>query len=108
MGMMPRTPEELIARFGALITARDLDALVALYEPTAVFVPQPGVIVAGHDAIELIAFYGWYFAANWAGFTFDRHANLEAWFRRVGARPAVARGVTIPSGLPDLPPRKRV
>jgi GSH-dependent disulfide-bond oxidoreductase len=54
-----------------------------------------------------IAFYGWYFAAKWAGFDFDEHANLRAWFERVGARPAVARGVTIPAPLPELPPRKR-
>src|SRR5688572_4794728 len=53
-----------------------------------------------------IAFYGWYFAAKWAGFDFDDHANLAAWFERVSARPAVARGVTIPRGLPKLPPRK--
>jgi GSH-dependent disulfide-bond oxidoreductase len=53
-----------------------------------------------------IAFYGWYFAAKWAGFDFDRHANLTAWFERVSARPAVARGVTIPRGLPKLPRRK--
>ncbi|MBX3221902.1 MAG: glutathione S-transferase family protein [Labilithrix sp.] len=54
-----------------------------------------------------IAFYGWYFAAKWAGFEFDQHANLKAWFERVGSRPAVARGVTIPSSLPRLPARKR-
>jgi GST-like protein len=53
------------------------------------------------------AFYGWYFAAKSAGFTFDRHPSLSAWFERVAARPAVARGVTIPFALPNLPPRKR-
>jgi glutathione S-transferase len=41
------------------------------------------------------------------GLTFDSHPNLEAWLGRVGARPAVARGVTTPSGLPNFPPRKR-
>jgi GST-like protein len=55
-----------------------------------------------------IAFYGWYHASRCAGFTFDEHPNLQAWFDRVGARPAVARGVTIPSPLPQLPPRKRL
>ncbi|HEX6277200.1 MAG TPA: glutathione S-transferase family protein [Polyangiaceae bacterium] len=55
-----------------------------------------------------IAFYGWYFASKSAGFDFDQHANLGEWFARVGARPAVARGITIPSPLPKLPPRKRV
>jgi glutathione S-transferase len=55
-----------------------------------------------------IAFYGWYFAAKSAGFDFDQRADLRAWFERVGARPAVARGVTIPARLPRLPARKRV
>jgi GST-like protein len=55
-----------------------------------------------------IAFYGWYHAAYRAGFTFDQHANLAAWFDRVGARPAVARGVTIPAALPVFSPRKRI
>jgi GSH-dependent disulfide-bond oxidoreductase len=60
----------------------------------------------GYSIVD-IAFYGWYFAANQAGFTFDQHPNLSAWFDRVGARPAVARGVTIPSSLPVFAPRKR-
>ncbi|HKP57214.1 MAG TPA: glutathione S-transferase family protein [Polyangiales bacterium] len=54
-----------------------------------------------------IAFYGWYFAAHWAGFTFDQYPNLKPWFDRIGARPAVARGVQIPTTLPNLPPRRR-
>ena len=54
-----------------------------------------------------IAFYGWYFASKSAGFEFEQHESLSAWFERVGARPAVARGVTIPTPLPPLPPRKR-
>lgn len=54
-----------------------------------------------------IAFYGWYFAAKWAGFEFDQQPNLKAWFERVSARPAVARGIRIPSALPELPARKR-
>jgi hypothetical protein len=37
----------------------------------------------------------------------DQHTDRAAWFARVGARPAVVRGVTIPSALPALPPRKR-
>lgn len=45
---------------------------------------------------------------NRAGFSLDGHSNLMAWFDRVGSRPAVARGVTIPSPLPRLPERKRV
>jgi hypothetical protein len=41
-------------------------------------------------------------------FPFAQHRNLQAWFERVMARDAVARGVTIPSALSSLPERKRV
>ena len=62
----------------------------------------------GEDySIVDIAFYGWYFASRSAGFDFDQHVNIKGWFERVGARPAVARGVTVPKPLPRFPPRKR-
>ena len=38
--------------FTNLVHARDLDGLVALYEPSAVFEPQPGIVVQGHAAIR--------------------------------------------------------
>ncbi|HYP97621.1 MAG TPA: DUF4440 domain-containing protein [Polyangiaceae bacterium] len=41
-----------MSRFGEHITARALDALVALYEPGAVFIPKPGVVLAGKAAIS--------------------------------------------------------
>lgn len=61
------------------------------------------------DAFSIvdIAFYGWYFASTSAGFGFEEHENLTRWFRCVSERPAVARGVAIPSPLPRLPPRRR-
>jgi uncharacterized protein (TIGR02246 family) len=34
------------------VHAGDLDGLVALYEPLAVFEPRPGVVVYGRDAIR--------------------------------------------------------
>lgn len=46
------TPEALMRTFSACVRARDLDALVALYEPEAVFEVQPGVTVQGRDAIR--------------------------------------------------------
>jgi GST-like protein len=55
-----------------------------------------------------IAFYSWYFAAVSAGFGIEQHENLSRWFQQVNQRPAVRRGVTIPSGLPQLPPRRRL
>jgi uncharacterized protein (TIGR02246 family) len=46
------TPEETIERFSSLLAEGDLDALVALYEPEAAFVPQPGTVVTGLPAIR--------------------------------------------------------
>lgn len=48
----PATPSDLIARFGTLVHSRELEALVALYEPQAVFVPSPGIVHRGADAIR--------------------------------------------------------
>ena len=45
------TPEALMQSFAACVHAGDLDRLVALYEPSAVFEPRPGVVVEGRDAI---------------------------------------------------------
>jgi uncharacterized protein (TIGR02246 family) len=46
------TPEETIRSFSSLLAQGDLDALVDLYEPDAVFVPEPGTVVSGQDAIR--------------------------------------------------------
>jgi uncharacterized protein (TIGR02246 family) len=46
------TPEALRAAFADRLNAGDLDGLVALYEPNAVFEAQPGVVVHGHAAIR--------------------------------------------------------
>ena len=50
--MSARTPEELCQRFVESFTAGDLDTLVALYEPQAVLLPQPGHVARGHAAIR--------------------------------------------------------
>lgn len=47
----PRTPSELMQRFSALVSQRDLDGLLALYEPDAVFTPRPGVVLQGRAQI---------------------------------------------------------
>jgi uncharacterized protein (TIGR02246 family) len=46
------TPEALMRTFTDRVHAGDLDGLVALYEPTAVFEPRPGVVVEGREAIR--------------------------------------------------------
>jgi GST-like protein len=66
-----------------------------------------GYFLGDEYSIVDIAFYAWYFASKSAGFQLAQHANLAGWFDRVGARPAVMRGVTIPQPLPNMPPRKR-
>ena len=38
--------------FTDLLNAGDLDGLVGLYEPSAVFEPQPGVVARGHCEIR--------------------------------------------------------
>lgn len=48
----PRSPRELLSVFAERVNTRDLEALVALYEPQAVFVPAPGVVHHGHAAIR--------------------------------------------------------
>jgi ketosteroid isomerase-like protein len=45
-------PGRLNERYNAIFRARDLDALVALYEPDAVLSPQPGLEVRGAAAIR--------------------------------------------------------
>jgi len=46
------TPEALMRCFTERLNAGDLDGLVVLYEPSAVFEPQPGIVVQGHAAIR--------------------------------------------------------
>jgi uncharacterized protein (TIGR02246 family) len=46
------TPAGLMRVFTDRIHAGDLDGLVALYEPAAVFEPRPGVVVEGREAIR--------------------------------------------------------
>ena len=61
--------------------------------------------LSGYSIVD-IAFFGWYFTAEHMGFATNPYPNLHAWYNRVGSRPAVQKGVTIPKGLPELPPRK--
>src|SRR5690349_5154465 len=50
--MAARRPEEIDQSFAQAFSAGDLEALVALYEPDAVLVPQPGQVVTGREAIR--------------------------------------------------------
>jgi uncharacterized protein (TIGR02246 family) len=52
MSAATATPEDTIRSFSALIVAGDLDAVLELYEPEAIFVPQPGSTVTGREAIR--------------------------------------------------------
>jgi len=50
--MIARSPAEADRLFAQAFSAGDLDALVSLYEPDAVLVPQPGQTVKGRQAIR--------------------------------------------------------
>jgi uncharacterized protein (TIGR02246 family) len=50
---MPATePDQLHRLFEQAFNAGDLDALMALYEPDAALIPQPGVLTEGTAAIR--------------------------------------------------------
>jgi uncharacterized protein (TIGR02246 family) len=50
---MPATePEQIHGLFEQAFNAGDIDALMALYEPDAALVPQPGAVAEGPDAIR--------------------------------------------------------
>jgi len=46
------SPEELAALFADRVASRDVEALIALYDPEAVLQPEPGVVLVGHDEIR--------------------------------------------------------
>ncbi len=46
------TPGGTVEHFSALLAEGRLDALLGLYEDEATFVPAPGRVVRGHDAIR--------------------------------------------------------
>ena len=50
--MTARRPEEVDQLFVQAFSAGDLEALVALYEPAAALMPQPGQVVTGREAIR--------------------------------------------------------
>ena len=50
--MPARSPHEMHDLFSKHFIAKDADAILALYEPDAAFMPQPGMIVNGHAAIR--------------------------------------------------------
>src|SRR6266542_5222304 len=50
--MAAHSPEEVDALFEKALNSGDLDGLVALYEPDATLIPQPGQEAKGRDAIR--------------------------------------------------------
>src|SRR6185369_4472777 len=50
--MTARRPEEVDQLFTQAFSAGDLEALVALYEPAAILVPQSGRLATGREAIR--------------------------------------------------------
>lgn len=50
--MSARTPEDVHPLFARHFAAADMPALLSLYEPDAVLLPQPGTVARGHAAIR--------------------------------------------------------
>src|SRR5262245_10893607 len=50
--MPVNAPEDMHRAFQHAFNAGDIEALMALYEPDAALIPQPGVTVEGSDAIR--------------------------------------------------------
>jgi uncharacterized protein (TIGR02246 family) len=50
--MPAHTPEEVASLLGQAFNAGDLESLLALYEPEAAFVAQPGEVVTGTEALR--------------------------------------------------------
>ncbi|MDP8922353.1 MAG: SgcJ/EcaC family oxidoreductase [Chloroflexota bacterium] len=50
--MPARTPDEVVVQIIEALNAADVEAALALYEPNATFVPEPGKAVTGGEAIR--------------------------------------------------------
>ena len=50
--MLARTPEGLLQRIAETFSAHDVEGAVALYEPNATLVHQPGQVATGTEAIR--------------------------------------------------------
>ncbi|NJL43145.1 MAG: glutathione S-transferase family protein [Pseudanabaena sp. SU_2_4] len=53
--------------------------------------------ICGDYSIADIATYPWVAIYEWQGMTLDEHPNLKGWVETVGQRPAVQRGMGVPS-----------
>lgn len=85
----PQPPKPAIDRYRALTD----DAFATLDRRLAT---HP--FLAGEAySIADVATFGWTHIAAICGFDFSRHAHLSSWHARIGARPAVRRGIAIPS-----------
>ncbi|MCA3573216.1 MAG: glutathione S-transferase N-terminal domain-containing protein [Aestuariivirga sp.] len=68
------------------------DVLETLLEGHEWFLPEYSIVD--------IAVFGWVFTAVTMGFQIGARPALNAWYARMLARPAVAKGMTIPAPLP--------
>jgi uncharacterized protein (TIGR02246 family) len=48
----PRSPRELHQALAAAFNARDVDLVLALYQPDAALVPEPGQVASGRDQLR--------------------------------------------------------
>jgi len=65
------------------------------------------LLESGYSIVD-IAFFPWLSAMIKLGFPFEKHDALQSWYERVAARPAAIKGLTIPTGIQNLPQRKQL
>lgn len=55
--------------------------------------------LAGDYSIADIATFPWISVSEWTTLNIEDYPNLANWYRRVGSRPAVKRGMNLPTGI---------
>jgi len=60
-------------------------------------------LVGNKYSIADIASFGWIHMLRFSGVNLDDFPNLKAWWERINARPAVQKGLSVPTkpGIPD-------
>ena len=62
---------------------------------------------SGYSMVD-VAFFPWLSTMVKLGFPFEKHTALRSWYERVAARPAAIKGLSVPTGIQNLPPKKQL
>ncbi|KAI8846440.1 glutathione S-transferase [Chytridium lagenaria] len=76
---------------------RYYDETVRLFKTLERVLSDGREFIAGEYSIADIAIFGWVAAYDWAGVNMDETPLLEKWLFRVSERPAVRKGINVPT-----------